>query len=242
MVDWLDDASDADTTFVKALRSTFLTAPASLTFRPCQNIRFDLPTALRFQRECWLNDTAVNSLLHVVLNKLNSQGDYLMVTTYQYELLRKYLTQQDPVSTSLTSPPHHLSLERVHTMQAAAEESRNRGYNKDVKAFGIINVNNNNWAVSCIDFVQQQISLGHSLNRGKVERYLGVWITITTWLKSGNIDLNSWPKQLSRFPVSQQPVSSGSCGVIACNAIEHHLDNTVVSWTPARNADVQTTF
>ncbi|KAF9946978.1 hypothetical protein BGZ70_002936 [Mortierella alpina] len=86
----------------------------------------------------------------------------------------------------------------------------------------------NHWGSLCIDFVRRQVFFGDSLFKALP---CTVRDAIVKWLAYQKVDLSTWDPCIRMMAVPTQPSTSGSCGVIACNAIERAIDPSVPCWS-----------
>jgi hypothetical protein len=95
------------------------------------------------------------------------------------------------------------------------------------KVFFIVPLKNH-WGALCVDFKRRQIFYGDSLDKMFP---CHIRETIVEWLLFLKVDLAQWDSCIRKFDVPQQPSGSGSCGVIACNAIERAINPYAPQWS-----------
>ncbi|KAF9993486.1 hypothetical protein BGZ65_010958, partial [Modicella reniformis] len=88
----------------------------------------------------------------------------------------------------------------------------------------------------CIDFTNAVILFGDSMDNGRRARLSDdLQDCIKRWIRSCDVNME-WGNGVERFYVPQQPRGlSGSCGIVALNAIEHSIDSSVERWTHTKS-------
>ncbi|KAF9202275.1 Smt3-specific protease [Haplosporangium sp. Z 27] len=107
---------------------------------------------------------------------------------------------------------------------------------KVLKVFSLVHINRNHWGVLVVDFKMKVISFGDSLDSGKMRAHKNVAKVIQRWLKGIGAGMEGWGTAVQHHSVPQQPHKSGSCGIIALNAIERIIDPSIEEWRSDRSS------
>ncbi|KAK3821046.1 MAG: hypothetical protein J3Q66DRAFT_326082 [Benniella sp.] len=178
------------------------------------DVRISLRSIVFFRNEEWIDDSAIDAIMETFSKKYDHWGTYFFVPT---QILNQYMRGNK-------SNP---STEYRNTILAMASKGK-EAPSTNVMAFAAAHWDSH-WGVLCADFAKQVILFGHSTDKGVFPKRTHELQAFKTWLHSCGVEVKSWAEE--RLNVAQQGDGSGSCGIVALNAIERRFDPAVELWT-----------
>ncbi|KAF9142884.1 hypothetical protein BGX20_007186, partial [Mortierella sp. AD010] len=97
---------------------------------------------------------------------------------------------------------------------------------KSKKVFAVVYMNYH-WGAACVDFENRRVYFGDSIGQDFPD---DARKAIAKWLVYLGMDLKDWKPQVLKFNVPRQ-TDNGSCGVIACNAIDRAHNEKITPWS-----------
>lgn len=223
MIYWLDNNSrEYDRQFAANVKDRLLTT-VGLTNESFKitafNFHFYIGSALTLSEEEYLDDNAIAVLLRNLQSRHSNGGRNRFIQDFLRQAIESTERQTQEMVGSF----------RWDWMKNDISS------NAVDRSFGIYN-NMRHWFVVCIDFQQRQVFEGDSLNWGMPSH---VRQAIVKWLVSvlPDSDDSSMPMNrlegwtFHKLDMPQQGGDSGSCGIVAANAIECILDPKAAPWT-----------
>ncbi|KAK3804993.1 MAG: hypothetical protein J3R72DRAFT_508360, partial [Linnemannia gamsii] len=223
MIKWLDNNSrEYDRQFAANVKDRLLTT-VGLTNKSFEitafKYEFYIGSALTLSEEEWLDDSVIAVLLRNLQSRHSNGGRNRFIQDFLRQAIEsmEWPTQEMVGSFQWDWMKNDISSNAVD------------------RAFGIYN-SKGHWFVVCIDFQQRQVFEGDSLNWGMPDH---VRQAIIQWLVSALPDsgdsfvpmnrLEGWT--FHKLDMPRQGGDSGSCGIVAANAIECILDPKAAPWT-----------
>jgi len=225
MIKWLDNnPRDVDRRLADKIKDTLLHTPGitNKSFKHAYlNFSCYINTVLYVAEEEYLDDNAISLLLKTLKNRHSDGG-------------RNMFIDQDFLRAAIECK----AAEGEHMLFGSFKWDWGKKdlFNNVVdRAFGIYN-HAQHWYVVCIDFQARQVFAGDSIDRGMpehVRRAIVQWLVsvlpVTNEFSQPSDSLKGWT--LHKLDVPQQGGDSGSCGLVAANAIECILDPRMPPWS-----------
>ncbi|ORZ28358.1 hypothetical protein BCR41DRAFT_72808 [Lobosporangium transversale] len=211
MLKWIgDNASSARDPFAVWFRDQLLNAPniMQLSFRASTHVPLNLSSALFFRNEQYIDDEAIRLVLDLFSEHYTANNQYIFIPPLRIQ----QWTSSTKYNKSFLWKKEELESGRVE------------------KAFAVVHMQHlDHWGAVQIDFINQELSFGDSL---AMNCPITVESGIRKWLVACKIGENKWKRGMGLFRIARQPSTSGSCGIIALNAIEHAVNPSISLWEP----------
>lgn len=177
-------------------------------FKPSSDSEISICSLFSLVEESFVDDEVLRVVMSLFRDYYGADGCNLFIPPLQMETWRSCMSSAEVPSVTW-------DWEEALINSGIAE-----------KAFAIVNMSQH-WGVFCVDFVKRTITFGDSLRRPiPQDSEAAIW----RWLMATGQDIRKWKSMVGQFNVSQQPPTSGSCGINAANAIERTLNPRVKQW------------
>ncbi|KAF9081870.1 hypothetical protein BGX23_000355, partial [Mortierella sp. AD031] len=197
----------------------------SLTFKSIEmDSTIYMSSILYVSNEKYIDDSAIDIFLKTFKNKYGDQRNLFISQMF----LRIALENTKQIESAGAESPIHDNKDK-HEDKGKEDLSNNTVD----RAFGIYQ-SGNHWLVVCVDFKARRVFYGDSINYAfpvYVRRAIIQWLISVLPGTEIRDRLKDWT--LQRLDMPQQR-SSGSCGLIAANAIECILDPKIQPWSRSR--------
>ena len=198
-------------------KSILLDEPGVMTrkFFTTSAIPITIRSFCYFAEERFVDDDSVRSLMELFSMLYGADGRHLFI------------------------PPLILEGWRSNAHWANWEwEKKSMNGGKAEKVFAIV-LMSQHWGAFCVDLTRRKIQFGDSLSRPIPNDAVS---GVRGWLRLSGQDLRHWSSTVDKFDVPQQPITSGSCAIIAANTIECTLNPAIECWTHQRSAYHRTRY
>jgi len=188
-----------------------LLSPGVMTRRICVTNTFNMSvySLMTLHGESWIDDEVIAGIM-TIFEQYNEDKKYLFLPPTLLQLWRGIIDSGRELDPSLLE---------------WQKNSVKAGFTRNL--FAVVLLNRNHWGAVNVDLSKQEIAIGDSLNYPKP---LNVMDVILRWIRHAGQDTKLWKRHYVNFDLPSQSSSSGSCGIIAANAIENVINPRVQRW------------